>query len=170
MPANTQPLTPPPPTVAASGGKTRLPLRTWSLEMARRWNGGTYSVFVLHGNIFDVFPVQNGADINYVPLKTFLVQRLFPDRAFLLFYDIGDGLTFGSSEMQKRFFEWLEIYDRVENTNFHEAGPPRDFVRLAPLLRRFFLRVADEQEKWRGITLIVDFPEKLMPAGEEGSS
>src|SRR6266700_3682735 len=160
MPANAQTLVPPAPTVAASGGKTRLPLRTWSLELARRWNGATYSVFVLHGNIFDVFPVQqNGTGIDYVPVKRFLVQRLFPERACVLFYDIGDGLTFGSSDMQRRFFEWLEVYDRVENTNFHQQGPPRDFVRLAPLLRRFFLKVAEEKKEWKGITLIIDFPE-----------
>src|SRR5216683_478328 len=143
MPAKTPTAAPAPP-ATASGGKTRLPLRAWSLELARRWNGGTYSVFVLHGNIFDVFPAQNGAGISYVPLKTFLVQRLFPERACILFYDIGDGLTFGSSEMQKRFFEWLEVYDQVENTNFHQQGPPRDFMRLAPLLRRFFLKVTAE--------------------------
>jgi SpoVK/Ycf46/Vps4 family AAA+-type ATPase len=149
---------------------SRLPLRGWALEFARRWNGGTYSLFILHGNIFDLFPVQDNSTVNYVPLKTFLVRRLFPERACLLFYDISDGLTFGSSDMQKRFFEWLEIYDSVENTNFHEAGPPRDLIRLAPLLRRFFLRVAEEKEKWRGITLIIDFPEKLVPACEEANA
>src|SRR5207253_3470859 len=132
---------------------TRLPLRGWSIEMARRWNSGTYSLFVLHGNIFDVFPVQNGKNISYVPLKTFLAQRLFPEREYLLFYDIGDGLTFGSPEMQKRFFEWLQIYDQVEQTNFHQQGPPRELVRLAPLLRRFFARVAEDKRDWRGITL-----------------
>src|SRR5207302_6955868 len=111
----------------------RLPLRGWALELARRWNGGTYSLFVLHGNIFDLFPVQDNSTITYVPLKTFLVQRLFPERSCLLFYDISDGLTFGSNEMQKRFFDWLEVYDNVENTNFHQIGPPREFVKLAPL-------------------------------------
>src|SRR5438045_8091261 len=146
----------------------RLPLRGWALELARRWNGGTYALFVLHGNIFDLFPVQENGLINYVPLKTFLVRRLFPQRACLLFYDISDGLTFGSSEMQKRFFEWLEVYDTVENTNYHQSGPPRDFVRLAPVLRRFFLQVAEDKEKWRGITLIIDFPEKLIPAADAG--
>src|SRR6185436_11650705 len=89
----------------------RLPLRGWALELARRWNGGTYSLFVLHGNIFDLFPVQDGADVRYVPLKTFLTRRLFPERGNLLFYDISGGLTFGSSAMQKRFFEWLEVFD-----------------------------------------------------------
>src|SRR5215467_11892074 len=155
------------PTTPAPTEPSRLPLRGWALELARRWNGGTYSLFVLHGNIFDLFPVQDNSSVNYVPLKTFLVRRLFPERACLLFYDISDGLTFGSGDMQKRFFEWLEVYDNVEGTNFHQAGPPRDFLRLAPILRRFFLRVAEEKEKWRGVTLIIDFPEKLIPATEE---
>src|SRR3954463_2969059 len=102
-PAAPAPAPPASPATAASVAQTRLPLRGWALELARRWNGGTYSLFVLHGNIFDVFPVQDGAVINYVPLKSFLVRRLFPERSCLLFYDISDGLTFGSSEMQKRF-------------------------------------------------------------------
>src|SRR5882672_12058838 len=130
---------------AKQDAASRLPLRGWALELARRWNGGTYSLFVLHGNIFDVFPVQNGGELTYVPLKTLLTRRLFPERSFLLFYDIGDGLTFGSAEMQKRFFAWLEVYDEVEGTHFHLQGPPREFTKLAPLLRRFFLRAADEQ-------------------------
>jgi len=158
------------PPAPASTAAARLPLRGWGLELARRWNGGTYSLFVVHGNIFDLFPVQENAALSYVPLKTFLARRLFPERSCLLFFDIADGLSFGSSDMQRRFFEWLEVYDSVENTRYHEQGPPRDFVRLAPVLRRFFLRVAEEQEKWRGVTLVIDFPEKLIPACEEASA
>lgn len=168
-PSSPTPVVANPPAVPTNG-PGRLPLRGWALELARRWNGGTYSLFVLHGNIFDLFPVQDGSAVNYLPLKTFLVRRLFPERACLLFYDISDGLSFGSGDMQKRFFEWLEVYDSVENTNFHEAGPPRDFIRLAPILRRFFLRVAEEKEKWKGVTLIIDFPEKLIPAAETANS
>jgi AAA+ superfamily predicted ATPase len=158
------------PSPAPSPAAARLPLRGWALELARRWNAGTYSMFVLHGNIFDVFPVQEPAGVGYMPLKTFLARRLFPERTCLMFYDIADGLTFGSPETQRRFFEWLEIYDKVENTNFHQAGPPREFIRLAPLLRRFFLKAGDEPEKWKGVTLIIDFPEKLIPASEEAGA
>src|SRR5881397_374620 len=156
--------------VATAGDQLRLPLRGWALELARRWNSASYTVFVVHGNIFDAFPVQNGEQVEYVPLKTFLSRRLFPDRDFLLFYDIGDGLTFGSADMQKRFFEWLEIYDQVENTNFHQAGPPREFIRLAPLLRRFFLRLADDRHGPSSLSLIIDFPEKIIPAQEEAGA
>lgn len=149
----------------AGNAAQRLALRGWALELARRWNSATYSLFVLHGNIFDVFPLQEGPDLAFVPLKTFLVRRLFSGRSFLLFYDIGDGLTFGSADMQKRFFEWLEVYDQVERTNFHEIGPPREFTKLVPLLRRFFMRMAEENGE--GITLIIDFPEKIIPSSTD---
>jgi AAA+ superfamily predicted ATPase len=148
----------------------RLPLRGWALDLAHRWNSGAYSLLILHGNIFDVFPMQSGADVGWVPLRAFLARRLFPERAYLLFYDIADGLTFGSEEMQTRFFEWLAVYDKVENTDFAREGPPREFTRLAPLLRRFFLRAADEKGPRRGVTLIVDFPEKIVPASEEANA
>ena len=148
----------------------RLPLRRWELEFARRWNGGSYSLFVLHGNIFDVFPVQSGSGVGYVPVRAFLARRLFPERAFLLFYDVADGLTFGTADMQKRFFDWLEIFDQVESTNYRQTGPPREFLKLAPLLRRFFLRVEEEENAPRGVTLIIDFPEKIIPAAEESGA
>src|SRR6185503_17305248 len=156
--------------VATAGSQTRLPLRGWALELARRWNSASYTVFVVHGNIFDAFPVQSDEQVEYVPLKTFLSRRLFAERDFLLFYDIGDGLSFGSADMQKRFFEWLEIYDQVENTNFHQAGPPREFIRLAPLLRRFFMRLADDKRGRPSVSLIIDFPEKIIPAQEEAGA
>lgn len=39
---------------------TRPALRGWALDFARRWNAGVSSVFVLHGNIHDVFAVPDG--------------------------------------------------------------------------------------------------------------
>ncbi|MBP8259085.1 MAG: ATP-binding protein [Verrucomicrobia bacterium] len=150
----------------AAASPARLPLRAWALELARRWNSGAYSLFILHGNIYDVFPVLEAGRIAHLTLKSFLARRMFPDRAQLLFYDISDGLSFGSADMQKSFFEWLAVYDQVEGTRFHQDGPPQDFLRLAPLLRRFFLRAAEE--KPGGITLIVDYPEKIIPATPEG--
>lgn len=145
----------------------RYPLDTWALDLARRWNAGVQSLYILHGNIFDLFPIPDGNGVSYAPLKSFLARRLFPERAMLLFYDIADGLTFGSPEMQRRFFEWLELFDSVEGTSFRVTGPPKDFLRLAPLLRRFFTRPGTESRD-RGTTLIIDFPEKLVPASEMG--
>lgn len=146
----------------------RLPLRGWALELARRWNSGSYSLFLIHGNLFDLFPIQEGKVPAYVSMKNFLARRIFSDRSCLLFYDIGIGLAFGSAAMQKSFFEWLQIYDQVEHTNYHQEGPPREFTKLAPLLERFFLR--GSEAKRESVTLIIEFAEKIVPRTEEASA
>ena len=145
---------------------TPQPLRSWALEFARRWNAGTHTVFVVHGNIHDIFAVPGG----YEPLKGFFMRRLLPGRAWMLFYDIGDGLSFGSPEMQKRFYEWLDVFDTVEGTTYSSTGIPRSFTLLAPLLRRFFLATGDGPKMPRGVTLVIDFPEKIIPAAEESGA
>ena len=59
-----------------------------------------------------------------------------------------------------------EVVAGVQVTGvLQREGPPREFTRLAPLLRRFFLRAADDKGARKGVTLIVDFPEKIVPAG-----
>ncbi len=150
--------------------ESRLPLNGWALELARRWNSGSYSLFILHGNIFDVFPIREGDRLDYLSLKAFLAHRVFPQRDTLMFYDIGDGLTFGSADMQKRFFEWLEVFDKVENTNYHQLGLPRDFTALVPILRRFFMRARENSEGRHGITLVIDYPEKIIPAADDSGT
>lgn len=154
----------------SAGGLTKpLPLDGWALDLARRWNSGAYTLFVLHGNIFDLHPVQEGDATDYVPLKSYLSRRIFPQRPFLFFFDIGDGLTFGSAAMQRRFFEWLEVYDQVERTSHRLTGLPHDFVQLAPILRRFCLSLADQPDR-QGVTLVIDFPEKIIPAQDEAGA
>ncbi len=146
------------------------PLPTWAIELARLWNSGAHSLFILHGNIHDLFPVTVAPKPTYAALGPYLSQRLFPTRPHLLHYDLGAGLTFATPAMQTRFFEWLKIYDEVEKTHFHIQGPPRVFINLLPILRRFFLRMAEETGADRGVTLVVNFAEKLVPASEENQA
>lgn len=149
---------------------SRAPLPAWATELAHLWNSGAHSLFILHGNIHDLFPVTVEPAAVYAALGPYLAQRLFPSRPHLLHYDLGAGLTFGSPAMQTRFFEWLKIYDEVEGTDFHRNGPPRVFVHLLPVLRRFFLRMADEKGDARGVTLVINYAEKLVPASEENQA
>ena len=146
---------------------SRAPLPAWAAELARLWNSGAHSLFLVHGNIYDLFPAAPAPAAVYAPLGGYLAQRLFPTRGQLLHYDLAAGLTFATPAMQTRFFEWLKLYDEVEHTDFHREGPPRAFVQLLPVLRRFFLRMAEETGAGRGVTLIVNFSEKLVPASEE---
>src|SRR4029453_19257390 len=67
-------------------------------------------------------------------------------------------------------FEWLEVFDSVEGTSFHRDGPPRQFLQLSPLLRRFFARSDEETKGNRGVTLVIDFPEKIIPASDHSAA
>ena len=161
--------TPSPPVVAAS--LARAPLPAWAAELARAWNSGAHSLFILHGNIHDLFPVAVAPSAAaYAGLGGFLQRRLFPSRAQVMHYDLGAGLTFATAAMQTAFFEWLKIYDEVEGTDFHRIGPPRAFALLLPVLRRFFLRMAEETGDARGVTLLVNYPEKLVPEAADVQS
>lgn len=149
---------------SATPSPARAPLPGWAAELARAWNSGAHSLFILHGNIHDLFPVAAApASAAYAALGAFLQRRLFPSRAQVMHYDLGAGLTFATAAMQTAFFEWLKIYDEVEGTDFHRIGPPRAFPLLLPVLRRFFLRMAEETGDARGVTLVVNYPEKLVP-------
>ena len=150
---------------------TRAPLPAWAAELARLWNSGAHSLFILHGNIHDLFPVAAApAASAYAALGSYLQRRLFPARAQILHYDLGAGLTFATAGMQTAFFEWLKLYDEVENTDFHRAGPPKAFPLLLPILRRFFLRMAEETGEARGVTLVINYPEKLVPEAADAQA
>lgn len=159
-----------------SSPAARPALPAWAADFARLWNSGAHSLFLLHGNIHDLFPLAPGpgaaspATTSYASLGGFLQRRLFAGRPQVLHYDLGAGLTFSTPAMQTAFFEWLKIYDEVERTDFHRSGPPRAFIHLLPILRRFFLKMAEETGAARGVTLVVNYPEKLVPAADEAQA
>src|SRR5262249_47624244 len=49
-------------------------------------------------------------------------------------------------------------------------GPPREFTRLAPILRRYFLRDVEKGDEPTDATLIIDFPEKIIPAADDAGT
>jgi hypothetical protein len=106
--------------------------------------------------------VTLGDKPDYVSLQSFLTRRLFAGRGMLLYYDMGEGLTFGDSpRCRQRFFEWLRIFDEVEHTAFTRRAHRAIFTQLAPLLRRFFLPPPRKETRpERGVTLVIGFPEK----------
>jgi len=138
----------------------------WAREIALLWNARGHSLFILHGNIFDLYPL--GENKGYGSLKSVLANRIFPDRRMMMFYDIADGLTFANLEMQREFMEWLEVYYDTcsAQTRARFGGdPPREFRELMPVLRQFINQTRDEPPKngKQGISLLIDYPEKIVP-------
>ncbi len=135
----------------------------WITELAQSWNASTHGVFILHGNIFDLFPVgEADGGTDFVNLKSLLARRMFPRRRMLLFFDIADGLTFGSMAMQAEFLKWLEVYAVAAGI---QPVLPMRFVEALKLVRAYSAaqREEGEADAARGTTLVIDFSEKIIP-------
>ena len=64
-----------------------------------KWNSKTYSLFIVHGNIYDVFPVKKDDVVNYVSLKSFISERLFPENnRCMMFFDIRNFTSFSENK------------------------------------------------------------------------
>ena len=135
----------------------------WTKELARAWNAGTHGVFILHGNIFDLFPIaEPDGEPNFVNLKTLLAQRMFPNRRMLVFFDIADGLTFSTREMQAEFMKWMQLHAEAAGI---PCQAPAKFVEALKLVRAYSAQHRDEKPgENMGTTLVVDFAEKIIPS------
>lgn len=153
--------------------ENNVPLSKWGLDLAVRWNSNSYSVFVLHGNIFDVFPTP-GESILYQSLKSHLAKRFFPDRECVIFFDISDGLTFLTEEMKTDFYEWLSLGEKLGH-HYGIQNISKIFIGLAPVLKEYFYYLnirttGKKNDKRKGATLIIEFPEKIFPSAEDSNS
>lgn len=74
-------------------------LPAWFTAMYNNWRSQTAHSFVLHGNIGDIIPNDSG---RYVSLSAYFMS-LFSHFQYLMFYSLGEGLTFATEEMSNDF-------------------------------------------------------------------
>jgi AAA+ superfamily predicted ATPase len=118
-------------------------------------------MFVLHGNVRDLVPLQKPDAMEFVPLEQFLSSALFGQRDLILQYDRG-GLSFGSSATQADFRRALEGYDSFHGTTYAQGLPRNPDAVLNVLDNYLRLRIQDHKK----IALILDFAETIAPAGD----
>src|SRR5437763_313201 len=129
--AKTEILPPPatvPPPAAPSTASARLPLRAWALEFARRWNGGTYSLFIhLPEKLVPASEEANASTDERMNLVTFLKWAAAPELAHL---DVGVVLiTESADELNARLLQnpyvaqvRIDLPDAEERLRFLQSG------------------------------------------------
>src|SRR5277367_6945008 len=118
-------------------------------------------MFVLHGNVRDLVPLQKQEATEFVPLEQFLSSALFGQRDLILHYDRG-GLSFGTPATQADFRRALEGYDSFHGTTYTQGLPRNPDAVLNVLDNYLRLRIQDRKK----IALILDFAETIAPAGD----
>ncbi|MEE2752220.1 MAG: ATP-binding protein [Myxococcota bacterium] len=75
-------------------------LPSWAEDLRSRYLAGEASVFLLHGNVRDLFPWQTApGEFEYLPLSMFLERFLGRSKEIVLNYNCSEGLRFADKKM-----------------------------------------------------------------------
>jgi AAA+ superfamily predicted ATPase len=133
----------------------------WVDELKNKYLNHKKSVFLLHGNVDDLFELQNGHDAE---LSEYLSQEIFSKRDIVLNFNIGTGIRFRDQDSKKEFQKLLWGYDNTRGTNFSDRLPS-DSGEIFRLLN-LFIKVTGKE---KSIALIINHADLLIP-NEELSS
>src|SRR5947209_830195 len=137
----------------------------WARTLAGRYYTKTISTFVLHGDVRDLQPADDGkGGRRFISLRSFLADELFGTRDLVVFYDRSGGIRLATPEMQRDFMAAVQGYDTLFGTEYAKAIP-KDPSRAFPLIESYArVRLADN----KSLAVVIDFAETVAPAGDAG--
>ncbi len=103
----------------------RLP-KWFSEELVVPYRAGIASVFLVHGDTTCLVPNQDGdrePESGFINFRTFL-EKMFDERAMVVFYNIASGLEFLTPEMEEEF-------KRLAGVSSDSASAPADPIEAA---------------------------------------
>lgn len=142
---------------------------TWANELAEKYRGGTIIEFILHGAVHDLVRAQTAkGDREYVALKTFLEDHIFPRRDAVITYDVSRGITFTRDETAADFNRVVQAIDTASGTNYAQQGLPRDARRALYLIERYLRAKVDPRGpvKPKSVGVVIDFANMVCGAGD----
>jgi len=140
-----------------------LPLHwpAWAKKFAELYFSGTTAMFVLHGNVSDLYAM---ADSKFGSLNEFLAAEMFGRWDLVLGFDLARGLRPLGGSDAKRQLEMVSLLSRKL------ADPkllPRDPTTVLSLLDRFVNEqlTSDVKDQYSS-AIVIDFASFLVPAGD----
>ncbi len=130
-------------------------LPNWARRLVKKYYAGEASHFLLHGNVHDLVRARD----QYVGLVQFLRRELLGNKNVIM-YDRSQGITFASTEVERRFLAQIRITDPLMSREALQKLP-KDPGRALPLIEHYIF-YGDQA------AVIIDFLETIIPTGEVG--
>src|SRR3954470_15177480 len=84
----------------------------WAGKLAELYFSGTTSMFVVHGNTFDVVRAGTEKEARWIGLADFLAEQLFGRWDLVIHYDLARGLRCAAGANGKRLQEMVTIANK----------------------------------------------------------
>ena len=139
-------------------------LPAWAKALQRRLRRRGSNFFILHGpGVRDLHPL---GPRRFGTIRDFLAEVIFRDRAAVLIYDRGAGISFTDPSVADDFKTVLRAYDTANSTKLAQSQP-RDPDRALQLIESYLRKNLAEKRSFSA-AVIVDYGETIAPAGEPG--
>ena len=141
----------------------------WARSLAEQYFSGTASVFVLHGNTYDLVPLVDPNDdgaADYGSVPDFLAEQMFGRWDIVLHYDLGRGLRSFAGRSEKRLKDMVALATRRIGDLSTVKNDPAIVMGLLDLLVRENVMAAPE--KRLKVAMLINQASFLFPAGEPG--
>jgi AAA+ superfamily predicted ATPase len=153
-------------TLAGTDGVTKavqLPAHfpAWSGKLAELYFSGTTSMFVLHGNTFDM--VRATAD-RWTGLADFLAEQLFGRWDLVIHYDLARGLRCAAGSNSKRLQEMVETANKwIGDLRALPRDPTKGLAAIDLLIQK---NVMADPEKRLRTAILIDHAGYVAPSGD----
>ncbi len=142
-----------------AGGKGTLP--QWAERMRRSYESGEHSLFILHGNVYDLFPYRE----KFLWLRDFLINALAGGKDLVLSYNLSEGIRLATPEMAREFQRFLEVLTSLGQTPpglTHPAlfGERPDLIKDPSLALALIEKLLETRNR---IFVLIEHAEKIVP-------
>lgn len=137
---------------------------TWARELADLDRSDSACLFVLHGNVFDLFRCDDAG--RYGSLSEFLGTHLYRDWDLALQLDLASGLSTAAGTDSTRHQQMMKVL----SARLGEWQTwPRDADQLLSILDQMIYRKLLGAETFDSLVLLIDHAQYLAPAADLGS-
>ncbi|HTL34884.1 MAG TPA: AAA family ATPase [Kofleriaceae bacterium] len=145
---------------------TQLPAHfpVWAAKLAELYFSGTTSMFVLHGNTFDVVRAGPDNDPKWTGLADFLADQLFGRWDLVIHYDLARGLRCAAGTSSKRLVEMVATSNKwIGDLKALPRDPTKGLLALDLMIQKIVM--TDDDKRIR-CAIIIDHAGYVAPSGD----
>ncbi|HEY0482927.1 MAG TPA: AAA family ATPase [Kofleriaceae bacterium] len=136
----------------------------WAGKLAELYFSGTTSMFVIHGNTFDVVRAGGDGEPRWVGLADFLAEQLFGRWDLVIHYDLARGLRCAAGTSGKRLQQMVELSNRwLGDLRALPRDPTRALAAIDLLVQKNVM--ADPEQRIR-TAILIDHAGYVAPSGD----
>jgi AAA+ superfamily predicted ATPase len=136
----------------------------WAGKLAELYFSGTTSMFVIHGNTFDVVRAGPESEPRWIGLADFLAEQLFGRWDLVIHYDLARGLRCAAGSNGKRLQQMVEIANKwLGDLRALPRDPTKGLAAIDLLVGKNVM--ADPEQRIR-TAILIDHAGYVAPSGD----